>query len=328
MNSNIELQNEGQTEFHQMAEAVGGIYSEANQAVSELLNGCFSYHSYFGGLSTHIGNVVELKDVSHFVELPACLSFNILFEGHVDITLGSQDYELGPVDIGIVECSAIISPKPEVLTRRLKQGMKVYKLNVFVERKWLESRISSLKDSAFINAIFGDGTKFSSWKASKKLVNLAENLIQEHQNITFLDKINAEQLTMKLLVQCISELKKNVFNAAVKNEFVSNHKVYKQALKQRVDTLIKSQHTLTELASSMHMSVSTLQRKFKNEYGMTVSHYCQQRRLEIAKKTIMRDGITISEAAYLAGYKHTSNFITAFKKRYRVTPAALVSRHE
>ena len=54
--------------------------------------------------------------------------------------------------------------------------------------------------------------------------------------------------------------------------------------------------------------------------SITVSDFIRQERLETARAALERDGIPISQAAYLAGYSNPSSFTTAFKKAYGVTP--------
>ena len=86
--------------------------------------------------------------------------------------------------------------------------------------------------------------------------------------------------------------------------------------------------SLEEIANTIGLSISTLQRRFKKDYGTTVVDYIRQKRLEKARTAIAINGLSIGEAAYQAGYNHSSNFITAFKKRFNITPASLLKSHQ
>lgn len=44
-----------------------------------------------------------------------------------------------------------------------------------------------------------------------------------------------------------------------------------------------------------------------------------------AKEALEQNGISIGEAAYLAGYNHPSNFISAFRKPFGHTPGELLA---
>ena len=78
--------------------------------------------------------------------------------------------------------------------------------------------------------------------------------------------------------------------------------------------------TLDRIARAVGISTSSIQRHFKERFGVTVSDFIRQERLETARAALERDGIPISQAAYLAGYSNPSSFTTAFKKAYGVTP--------
>lgn len=75
------------------------------------------------------------------------------------------------------------------------------------------------------------------------------------------------------------------------------------------------------------MSVSNLQRRFKQSLDMTVSGYIRHRRLEIARQNLEHGLMSITEAAYEAGYHHPSNFTNAFKKVFGVAPHEVVNSH-
>lgn len=78
--------------------------------------------------------------------------------------------------------------------------------------------------------------------------------------------------------------------------------------------------SLGRIAREVGISTSSIQRHFKESFGITVSDFIRQERLETARVALERDGIAISQAAYLAGYSNPSSFTTAFKKAYGVSP--------
>lgn len=78
--------------------------------------------------------------------------------------------------------------------------------------------------------------------------------------------------------------------------------------------------TIEEIAFAVGASVSSVQRHFKEHFQMTVFEFIRKERLERACLALERDGITIAQAAYAAGYTDPSNFSVAFKKVYGVPP--------
>jgi AraC-like DNA-binding protein len=80
---------------------------------------------------------------------------------------------------------------------------------------------------------------------------------------------------------------------------------------------------LVELAASHGMSVRSLCRHFRKTFGTTVLAYVSEKRMENARVTLEQKGFTIDQAAYIAGFAHTSNFSSAFQRRYGYRPSKL-----
>ena len=78
---------------------------------------------------------------------------------------------------------------------------------------------------------------------------------------------------------------------------------------------------LAQLAAEHAISVSHLQKLFKQTYGMPVYHYIKEYRLEQAAVELVRSRKPITEIAQHAGYDNASKFSESFKKRYGKTPS-------
>lgn len=79
--------------------------------------------------------------------------------------------------------------------------------------------------------------------------------------------------------------------------------------------------SLAQLAEAHNISVSHLQKLFKQVYGMPIYHYIKEYRLEQAAVELVRGTATITDIAQNAGYDSASKFTEAFKKRYGATPS-------
>lgn len=78
--------------------------------------------------------------------------------------------------------------------------------------------------------------------------------------------------------------------------------------------------SLVALAAAHGMSVRSLCRHFRMTFGTTVFAYVAQRRMDRARTALERDGFTVDQAAYIAGFAHSSNFSSAFQRRYGYRP--------
>lgn len=79
-------------------------------------------------------------------------------------------------------------------------------------------------------------------------------------------------------------------------------------------------YTINELAANAHMSASRFKTGFQCMYNQPVHRYILQKKLAFALDKIEEDELTLAQIAKQCGYRHTTNFIAAFKKQYGYTP--------
>ncbi len=83
---------------------------------------------------------------------------------------------------------------------------------------------------------------------------------------------------------------------------------------------------LTDLAKTAGMSIRSLSRHFRVAFGVTITAYVSNARMESARRALARGEATIDFAAYVAGFSHTANFVRAFKHRYGFTPGSIAGK--
>ncbi|QFT84286.1 Urease operon transcriptional activator [Halomonas sp. THAF12] len=83
-----------------------------------------------------------------------------------------------------------------------------------------------------------------------------------------------------------------------------------------------AEHRLEALAELAAMSPASLRRKFRAAFGVSVFDYLRDCRLGLAHDYLSR-GFSVQQAAHFCGYRHASNFATAFRRRYGVPPSSL-----
>ncbi len=84
---------------------------------------------------------------------------------------------------------------------------------------------------------------------------------------------------------------------------------------------IASDISVEELSDRVGLNRTTLQRVFKQMYGVTTFEYRTQVRMQEAKNLLLNDSVSVTEAAGLCGYSNASKFAAAFKKVFGVTPS-------
>jgi AraC-like DNA-binding protein len=78
--------------------------------------------------------------------------------------------------------------------------------------------------------------------------------------------------------------------------------------------------TLGDLADAVGLSEKRLNTGFRVIYGATVFETLRNHRLEHARQALEDSSVLLKEVAHRVGYNHVSNFVHAFRARYKAPP--------
>ncbi len=93
-------------------------------------------------------------------------------------------------------------------------------------------------------------------------------------------------------------------------------------LKKLIDASFAETSNLHEEMDNLGLSRKRMVEIFKDEYGITPSHYMNDLRYEEAKKLLMQSNYEIIDIAYSVGFGSLSAFYKFFKERVGISPAA------
>src|SRR5690606_32049757 len=77
---------------------------------------------------------------------------------------------------------------------------------------------------------------------------------------------------------------------------------------------------LIELSEISGLTEYKLKEGFKQVYGTTVYGFVLYKKLEMALEQLEKGELQVKDIAYEIGYENPSHFISAFKKKYGITP--------
>lgn len=140
----------------------------------------------------------------------------------------------------------------------------------------------------------------------------------------FVGRLLADSCALELLARAIegADQAESSSASAIKPKDVA--KIHE--LCERLMLNLDAEHRLHDLARDFGMSTSTLKSKFLAVTGQPVFKYLRERRLERAQAGLINEDWTVSQAAYYVGYRHPTNFSTAFRKRFGMAPTSLLTR--
>jgi len=270
------------------------------------------------------GRTKELVDFQVLATAKKSLCITILLEGKLDF--GYDDLEF-IFDASEQQKGVVVSLARAVSFRRtLHKNNQVTKLNIILPHEWITNRISS--NDNFSQLISQHLAHFE-LQLTTEILSLTSDIIKFSTPKTFIEQMNLESLTQQLLIQVFMQLNdtNSVISQLESMRVVNNSTGYDPALNtlmSYIEANLNHELSVSHLAKFSAMSISSLQHKFKSSLGISVLGYIRRRRLSIAKKQLEAGLITISEAAYNAGYRHPSNFTSAFKKVFGIPPQDLI----
>ncbi|MEH7386496.1 AraC family transcriptional regulator [Bacillus sp. JJ1521] len=78
--------------------------------------------------------------------------------------------------------------------------------------------------------------------------------------------------------------------------------------------------SVEEISKKLHVHPSHLMRSFKQEKGMTISHFRNLIRIEEAKDLLANSNLSLIEITFIVGFKNQQYFSRVFKEAEGVTP--------
>ena len=84
--------------------------------------------------------------------------------------------------------------------------------------------------------------------------------------------------------------------------------------------------SLLALARQVGLNDCALKKGFRQIFGTTAFGYLHDRRMEQAKMLLLERQLSVNQVAQLVGYASRNAFVTAFRKRFGVSPSKIVTK--
>ncbi|GAL23156.1 transcriptional regulator VCA0231 ortholog [Vibrio maritimus] len=296
------------------------IISELPTQRSKLACGQFISHpsTIQEGYLLHGGTSEELMDTRVVSVAKSSLIITVLLEGRLSFGYDDLCFDL---EASVQPKAVVVNlTKPVSFRRDIIKQPCLKKLNVLVSHQWLESRLGA--NSEALKAFLTTHKGTMDITCSDELVALANRLVATQQSMKTVETIAQDIDALTLIHSVVRDIESFTQSSSLSHEERPDTMA---PLIQHIEYNLDKDLGLDHLAKMMAMSVSKLQKEFKRQLGMTVVGYVRARKLERAKQSILQTGLSITEAAYEAGYQHPSNFTLAFRKHFGHCPAELVA---
>lgn len=269
------------------------------------------------GLLFHNKDIVHKADFATEREIPPQLIIAIPLESKALMTYGDvhqlkacRFHKTDPI-----VATAIVFARPDIVQGAAKAYVRSRSIVLSFSTEWLQTTMNEKSRDSFQRVLSQHLSRFD-WSLPPHIGQMAEAL-----NLTS-SQSPAESLMREAFALTVWD---NLMSTIRQLSFVSvqHHRAQSTRLKMFLMDDKVEDMPLTMIAQEMGMSVSTLQRAAKKELGMSLQRYLRERKLQAVKAKLEERSISIQEAAQQAGYSHSANFITAFRKRFGFCPNSL-----
>jgi AraC-like DNA-binding protein len=302
----------------------------ADPTKKKLVNGDIYFKTLPSGIDIHYCDVVENVNGQSTSQLDACISINFLLKGQVSFALSNKRYDMEIKDNNNSPIVFInILNSEHLFTRYFHQDQHVTKLNITVSKPWLISRCINEYEIKEVESLFLNPQSVYQWKCTEVLLASAKSLFTISKNRAKAFQWDVEQKAFLVFCQSFQLLKEEMNKGSIttpstKAGLLNNNTYYEK----KITSIINERLTLDEIAPKLGASISTLQRYFKAKYKLTLKEYIRNQKLEEARRELIFTKKSIGEISYNAGYKHVSNFSSAFKKYFSIPPAELQKEYK
>jgi AraC-like DNA-binding protein len=208
---------------------------------------------------------------------------------------------------------------PVSFHRSIEKDNQLTKVNLVISPNWLKARLNrNERPYPFVQSHLN----YLRQPINGDTLEVIKRILSCEQPSDLLGRLELESLSLQLIQQMFALVDLNTSTHKASKETPQSERI--KRILHFIETHLDAPMSLDGLAARFSMSTSNLQRVFKDELGVTVKSYIRQRRLHVAKTGLERGVLTVTEAAYEAGYNHPANFTNAFKKEFGVPPAKVV----
>ena len=98
-----------------------------------------------------------------------------------------------------------------------------------------------------------------------------------------------------------------------------------QAIREAADYITMNCHKQMDpamVAQHLHYNPDYFASLFRKQTGMTITQYLNKMRIELAKRLLVNENVSIKEAAYSSGFQDEKYFMRIFKRQEGMTPLA------
>lgn len=282
--------------------------------------GVFMYQETISGPFCVHTNIYVIQEESflHCKSEEGSLQFVACIEGESHLILNEE----AEVHIKQGQFNIFYLPKTETIIC-FKGTCKTRTYNIFFPVELLEPYKQKFPIQKLVNSIYKNYlTLFfqnSGWLTTEMLdvITSLQNYPQDEALREFFFEVKVKSLLFYVLFQMFHDTHTKLSE--------QNYELIKKA-KYLIESHTEGILTVEIIASAIGMSALKLRQGFKSEYGIKLSKFITQARMNTAKYLLLNTNLPIKRIAEISGYSYGQNFTLAFRNIFGLAPNAVRKR--
>ncbi len=280
------------------------------------------------GLAVLIGDVEHDYAHSDLSESGDVVKFHFRYSGSSEI--GAEGGELEPVDP--MTFGVLIQPSGVKKIERFAALQHEQSVTLLCDPPFLEEIISGtalLLSTPLQQFLYGAQKEmyYCAVGMRPEMISAVKSLFETHYTGR-LRQLQVEAKTLELLCCTLDQLSKMWSGTGTEKTPLRQKDIKRVAeVCEILDNDLSSAHTINDLAKAVSWNETQLMRVFRQAVGTTVHNYLHRARMEKSCDLLANTEMTITQIAMKMGYEYSSNFTTAFRKYFGVTPKQIRTGH-
>lgn len=290
-------------------------FSETDRPAAGVFDGLVTALQLRCGFGLHTLNATARERFEVRSHRKPGVVLHCFLDGVADAELAGQPMNLGrrpgePVKLvltSVREC--------QQFTRRSQPRDYVRKVSIQMSHDWLEGNGLRLP-------VGSEAVQQLERAAGPEDIRALEVLARTPGFATPAARLQAEAMSLGLVARCFEGLPEQPEHAVRPGQAAPAAREQMQL--RRIDALARTPGplpSLQDLAREAGLSLSGLRRLVRVVHGCAPLAHVRSLRLELARRALAADQISVEAAAEMAGYGSAANFATAFRRQFGIAPS-------
>lgn len=302
-----------------VAHSLGGSLRFERELPGELpiLDGEQSVQVLSDGLVLYFSHSRDLVDASSHNRLAPGITAAFLLQGEAEVSLPRQRLHFDARHGG-QRAMLVNLTDADQFQRHWQSDRQETKVCLSITPDWLQRFAlgSQLRSDSLLRFSHSHWQSLP-WQPSPDILQRAHQLLERDAELPpLLQRLQRESFALDLA----SDILRGI-DAPPEKRLGGHLERCLLRLKDWLDSGEADNLSIAELARQLGTNPVDLQNAFRARNGITIAAYLRRQRLACAYQAIRQQGLSVEDAASLAGYEHLSSFSAAFKREYGFPPS-------